>query len=224
MKNYGISNDKRKTILLIIFIASLLVGSYLYSFINILLTQICEAIPALKNFLNDWEYLGLFPTQVTVFLIFNFLTWAFNKYLWRISFFSKLLGVPDLNGIWEGGYESIREVDGKQIQTTGSMQLIITQTWDKMMCQSIFEKSESYNDIIYLDLDSSQGIVLKFTYTNKSRDTTCGLPEFSGYNELKLKDKNTLEGTYFTKRIPSTRGNLLLIRKKPDDEINETIN
>ncbi len=224
MKNYGISNDKRKAVLLFIFITSLLVGSFLYSRINILLMQICESIPALKDFLNDWEYLGLFPTQVTVFLIFNFLSWIFNKHLWRMFFFPKLLDVPNLNGTWEGGYESIREVDGQQIQTTGSMQLIITQTWDKMMCQSIFEKSESYSDIIYLDLDSAQGTVLKFTYTNKSHDTVCGLPEFSGYNELKLKDKNTLEGTYFTKRIPSTRGNLFLIRKKSDDDINETIN
>lgn len=224
MKNYGISNDKRKTILLIIFIISLLVGSYLYSLINTLLLKICEAIPALKNFLNDWEYLGLFPTQVTVFLIFNFLTWVFSKYLWRMFFFPKLLDVPDLNGTWIGGYESIREDDGQQIRTTGNMQLIITQTWDKMMCQSIFEKSESYSDIIYLDLDSSQGTMLKFTYTNKSYDTICGLPEFSGYNELRLKDKNTLVGTYFTKRIPSTRGNLLLVRRNSDDEIHETVN
>lgn len=224
MKNYGISNDKRKTVLLIIFIISLFAGSYLYSLINTLLIQVCETLPALENFLNDWEYLGLFPTQVTVFLIFNLLTWAFNKYFWKMSFFQKFLYVPDLSGTWEGTYESIREVKGKPIRTTGDMQLIITQTWNKMMCQSIFKKSESYSDIIYLDLDSSQGIMLKFTYTNKSHDTTCGLPEFSGYNELRLKDKNTLEGTYFTKRIPSTRGNLFLIRRKPDDDIHETIN
>lgn len=126
MKNYGISNDKRKAVLLFIFITSLLVGSFLYSQINILLIQICESIPALKDFLNSWEYLGLFPTQVTVFLIFNFLTWVFNKHLWRMFFFPKLLDVPDLNGTWEGGFESIREVDGQQIQTTGGMQLIIT--------------------------------------------------------------------------------------------------
>lgn len=224
MKNYGISNDERKTVLLTTFVISLIAGTYLYSLVNMLLTQICETIPTLRDFLSDWEHLGLFPTQVTVFLIFNFLAWAFNKYLWKMALFSKLLNVPDLNDTWIGAYESIREVNGQQIRTTGDMQLIVTQTWNKMMCQSSFEKSESYSDIIYLDLDSAQGTVLKFTYTNKSHDTVCGLPEFSGYNELKLKDKNTLEGTYFTKRIPSTRGNLFLIRKKSDDDINETIN
>ena len=58
--------------------------------------------------------------------------------------------------------------------------------------------------------------------TNKSHDVTCNLAEFSGYNELRLSDKNTLTGTYYTKRIPSTRGNLLLIRRSSNDVINET--
>ena len=107
-----------------------------------------------------------------------------NNYLWKMWLFQKLLKVPDLNGKWEGGYESIREVDGKPIQTTGTMVLSITQTWNKMACQSSFSKSESYSDVIYLDIDGPQGVVLKFTYTNKSHDVTCNLAEFSGYNEL----------------------------------------
>lgn len=91
-----------------------------------------------------------------------------------------------------------------------------------MTCQSNFSKSESYSDVIYLDIDGPQGVVLKFTYTNKSHDITCNLAEFSGYNELRLSGKNTLTGTYYTKRIPSTRGNLLLIRRSSTDVINET--
>lgn len=105
---------------------------------------------------------------------------------------------------------------------SGTMVLSITQTWNKMACQSSFSKSESYSDVIYLDIDGPQGVVLKFTYTNKSHDLTCNLAEFSGYNELRLSDKNTLTGTYYTKRIPSTRGNLLLIRRSSNDVINET--
>ena len=222
MKNYGLSNDKRKTVLLIIFVVSLIAGTYLYPLVNKFLAYMCEVIPSLKAFLKDWEYLGLFSTQITVFVIFNFLTWIFNNYLWKMRFFQKLLKVPDLNGKWEGGYESIREVDGKPIHTIGTMVLSITQTWNKMTCQSNFSKSESYSDVIYLDIDGPQGVVLKFTYTNKSHDITCNLAEFSGYNELRLSGKNTLTGTYYTKRIPSTRGNLLLIRRSSNDVINET--
>ena len=220
--DYGLSNDKRKTVLLIIFVVSLIAGTYLYPLVNKFLAYVCETVPSLKAFLKDWEYLGLFSTQITVFVIFNFLTWIFNNYLWKMWLFQKLLKVPDLNGKWEGGYESIREVDGKPIQTTGTMVLSITQTWNKMACQSSFSKSESYSDVIYLDIDGPQGVVLKFTYTNKSHDVTCNLAEFSGYNELRLSDKNTLTGTYYTKRIPSTRGNLLLIRRSSNDVINET--
>lgn len=221
MKNYGLSNDKRKTVLLIIFVISLFVGTYLYPRVNELLKYICTVVPKLKSFLDDWEYLGILSTQVSVFAIFNLLTWAFNNYLWKTTPFQKILNIPDLNGRWEGGYKSIREVNGKEIQTTGTMVLSITQTWNKMVCQSSFDKSESYSDIAYLDVDGPQGVVLKFTYTNKSHDVTCNLAEFSGYNELRLSDKNTLTGTYYTKRIPSTRGSLLLIRRTPNDDINE---
>lgn len=61
-----------------------------------------------------------------------------------------------------------------------------------------------------------------FKKFNKSHDIACNLAEFSGYNELRLADKNTLTGTYYTKRIPSTRGNLLLIRRSSNDVINDT--
>jgi len=223
VKNYGLSNDKRKTVLLIIFVISLVAGTYLYPKVNELLQYICTVVPQLKSFLDEWEYLGIFSTQVSVFAIFNLLTWAFNNFLWKTAPFQKILNIPDLNGEWEGGYESIREVNGRKIQTNGKMVLSITQTWNKIACQSSFEKSESYSDIVYLDVDGPQGVMLKFTYTNKSHDVTSDLVEFSGYNELRLSDKNTLTGTYYTKRTPSTRGSLLLIRKTPDDEINEVL-
>lgn len=76
MKNYGLSNDKRKTVLLIIFVVSLIAGTYLYPLVNKFLAYVCETVPSLKAFLKDWEYLGLFSTQITVFVIFNFLKYS----------------------------------------------------------------------------------------------------------------------------------------------------
>ena len=35
---------------------------------------------------------------------------------------------------------------------------------------------------------------------------------------------NTLEGTYYTKRDPMTRGKILLIRRDPKDDINQPAN
>ena len=78
MKNYGLSNDKRKTVLLIIFVVSLIAGTYLYPLVNKFLAYVCETVPSLKAFLKDWEYLGLFSTQITVFVIFNFLSFKYK--------------------------------------------------------------------------------------------------------------------------------------------------
>ena len=221
MKNYGLSNDRRKTVLLILFVISLIVGTYLYPHINNLLNFACSKIHFLKSFLNTWEHLGIFPTQVTVIAVYSFLSWWFNNHLWKCKLLKNILNVPNLNGVWEGGYTSSRVENGKTITAKGEMHLTIEQTFEKMVCRSTFSKSESFSDVIYLDVDSPQGVVLKFTYTNKSHDITCDLPEFSGYNELTLSGTDTLTGTYYTKRIPSTRGELLLIRRNPSDDINE---
>lgn len=85
MKNYGLSNDKRKTVLLIIFVVSLIAGTYLYPLVNKFLAYVCETVPSLKAFLKDWEYLGLFSTQITVFVIFNFLIVHFGVLSFKIS-------------------------------------------------------------------------------------------------------------------------------------------
>ncbi len=52
MKNYGLSNDKRKTVLLIIFVVSLIAGTYLYPLVNKFLAYVCETVPSLKAFLK----------------------------------------------------------------------------------------------------------------------------------------------------------------------------
>lgn len=223
MKNYGLSNDKRKMVLGITFFVSILLGAILFPCIDALIEKLYLACPKMKTFFDNWEYLGIFSAQITAVVIFKFLIWLFDKWLWKCKVFGYFLNVPDLNGVWEGAYESIRTEKSKEIITKGDMRLTISQTWTKMVCNCEFAKSESYSDVIYLDVDSPQGTVLKFTYKNNSHDIINSLPEFSGYNELKLCDKNTLSGTYFTKRIPSTRGTMLLVRRTPNDEINEVV-
>lgn len=223
MKNYGLSNDKRKTVLWVTFVISLLLGAVLFPVINTLLEKLFLAMPKLKSFFDNWEYLGIFSVQLTVFALFQFLTWWFDNYLWKFRLLYRFLNVPNLSGSWEGVYESTRFENSKEIIAKGLVKLTIEQTWTKMVCRCEFAKSESYSDIIYLDVDSPQGVILKFTYTNKSHDIKSNLSEFSGYNELRLSDNNTLSGTYFTKRIPSTRGTLLLFRRTDGDNIHEVL-
>lgn len=222
MTIYGLKNNIRKKVLIWTSILSLIIGNTLFIFCNKALLYICATYPAIKEFLDKWEYLGVFSVQITVVTTFGIMTWWFNNYLWKVKPCLKILGFPNLNGIWEGVLESTyKGEDGQYVKI--EMTLTIKQTFEKMSCISTFPKSESYGDIICLDTESSEGIVLKFTYINKSHDIKCDLPQYPGYNELRLFDENTLSGMYFTQRIPSTRGKILLIRRNPLADIDEDV-
>lgn len=223
MTTYGLKSNIRKKVLLWICVISLIIGSILYPLFSNVMDNICRQCPSIKEFICKWEYLGVFSTQLTVITIFGLITWIFNNYLWKTKLFLKILKIPNLNGVWEGVLESSYTDSDSRQRVKVEMVVTITQTWEKMVCRSKFPKSESSSDIICLDTESSQGIVLKFTYINQSQDLKCDLPEFSGYNELRLQDENTLSGTYFTKRVPSTRGIILLIRRNPSSNINENV-
>lgn len=222
MTIYGLKNSIRKKVLIWISIISLIIGNALFILCNKALLYIYATYPVIKEFMDKWEYLGVFSVQITVVTTFGIITWWFNNYLWKTKPFLKILGLPNLNGIWEGALESTyRSEDGQYVKT--EMTLTIKQTFEKMSCISKFPKSESFGDIICLDTESSEGIVLKFTYINKSRDIDCHLPQYPGYNELRLSDENTLSGMYFTQRIPSTHGTILLIRRNPSSDIDEDV-
>ena len=222
MTIYGLKNSIRKKVLIWISVVSLIIGNALFWLCNKALLCIYATYPIIKEFMDKWEYLGIFSAQITVVTTFGIITWIFNNYLWKTKAFLKILGLPNLNGTWEGVLESTyKGEDGQYIKT--DMTLTIKQTFEKMSCTSKFPKSESFGDIICLDTESSEGVVLKFTYINKSYDMECGMPQYPGFNELRLADSNTLSGKYFTQRIPSTHGTILLIRRNPSADIDEDV-
>lgn len=221
MNTYEIKGDIRQKVILSIAVISIIVGNLLFGLSNSIAGVTENHLPAISDFLAEWEYLGVFSTQITFITMFSFFSWLFNNYLWRISWINKHLGVPDLNGSWEGVLESSVIENGANIKV--DMKLEITQSWNRMTCTSIFPRSKSYSDIVCVDSESSKGVMLKFTYINHSEDVSSGLPQFAGYNELRLCDNNTLSGTYFTKRVPSTRGTILLVRRNAEDDINDLV-
>lgn len=223
MTNYELRTNIRERIFLILLFLSLCICYFLYPIVNALVEFIYTSFPDIKNFFEQWEYLGILTTQISVLAIFGILRWLFNNYLWKVKLLKSLLKVPDLNGIWEGVLESsYKDEDGNYVRV--DMILIIAQTWEKISCRSQFPKSVSYCDMICIDTESSEGVVLKFTYTNKSRDNGYGLIEFDGYNEFFLRDANTLDGTYYTKRTPeSSRGTMLLIRQLDSSIIHDDV-
>lgn len=222
MNTYEVKSDIRQTVTIWIAIISLILGNTLFRFSNFLAPLLAKHFSEIADFFAQWEYLGILSSQITVATIFAFISWLFNKYLWQIPCINKLLGVPNLNGIWEGVLKSSFQENG--VHKIIDMKLEIAQTWNRMTCTSIFPSSKSFSDLVCLDFESSHGIMLKFTYTNHSEDLSSELTQFAGYNELRLNDANTLSGTYYTKRTPSTRGTILLVRRAPEGDINEPLN
>ena len=215
---YGLKSNIRKTVVLWISVISLILGPLFNNILNFIYTK----LPLIKTFIDKWEYVGVFSTQLSAASLFGIISWLFNQYIWKSSLIIKFTKVPDLNGVWEGVLESSHRENGQTVKI--NMGLTIKQTWEKMTCLSIFPKSESYSDIIFLDTECPGGPVLKFTYTNKSHDLECNMPQYLGFNELRLVDKNTLSGTYFTQRPPNgTKGNILLIKRTEASEIHEVV-
>lgn len=222
MNIYELKSDIRRKVTLCIALISLFLGCFLYELSIKLYIYIVTYIPAIDTFFSKWEFLGALPSQITVVAVYSAIRSAFNKHMWKWPCINKHLNVPNLNGVWEGCLESSHIKDGAHVNL--KMDLFIEQTWEKMTCTSIFPSSKSFSDIVCIDSSSSHGTLLKFTYVNHSEDLDSGLTQFAGYNELRLNDANTLEGTYYTKREPMTRGTILLIRRDPKDIINQPAN
>lgn len=222
MNTYELKSDIRQKVTIIIAIVSLLLGYILFNLCDYLNPYLASLFPTVTAFFSQWEYLGVFSSQITVGTVFEVICWWFDKQLWRIPWINKFLGVPDLNGSWEGVLESSFNENG--VNKKVDMKLEIEQSWNRMKCTSIFPTSKSYSDLVCLDSKSSQGTMLKFTYTNHSENLASGLTQFAGYNELRLDDANKLTGTYYTKRVPSTRGTISLVRRNAKDYINDPIN
>lgn len=203
MNSYGLKSDVRKQAILIIFVLSVLFMCFVGNKINYYLLN-C-------NILNDFFAKIPFFIDITYLLTapiaFKFFYYLFNKYLWKCKIIECFFKVPNLNGRWEGML--ISSYHGNECKI--SMILDIEQTWDSMICYSIFKESRSSSDIICLESVGSGKFVLKFTYKNSSHSIDCTIQEFSGYNELTLdQEKDTLEGIYYTRRF--THGSIKLKR------------
>lgn len=221
MNTYEVKSNIRQRVTLAIAVLSLILGNSLFGLSNSLASIVESYFPKVTSSFSQWDYLGIFSSQITVAMVFSFIKWLFEKHLWRTPLINKFLGVPDLNGSWEGVLESSYKENDVNVKV--DMKLEIEQSWSRIKCTSIFPTSKSYSDLVCLDYEGPKGTMLKFTYTNHSENINLGLPQFAGYNELRLNDANTLAGTYYTQREPSTKGTIILIRRDAKDDINEPI-
>lgn len=97
MNSYGLKSDIRKKVVIGIFIFSIVVIWLIGEWIN----NISADIKILNDLLNKINHFGL-GGSISAYSLFGVFYWLFNNYLWKWKLFNLFLGVPDLNGTWEG--------------------------------------------------------------------------------------------------------------------------
>ncbi|MCI8487679.1 MAG: hypothetical protein HFE36_03100 [Clostridia bacterium] len=191
MKNYVISSDIREKVYNYIFIISIILSSG----IAVLFNWLVKDIVATNIFV---VYLNVFvlPTMGGI----NYLIkWLFNRYLWKIKFFQKVLGVPNLVGKYV--------IEGKNnngIEYSGTLH--INQTFSKISVKGIFANSQSNNIETYLSFDNDE-IVLHYHYINEPKQKTGTMGIHYGFAEIILtKDLQDGNGKYFNDEFRETSG------------------
>lgn len=97
MNSYGLKSDIRKKVVIGIFIFSIVVIWLIGEWIN----NISADIKILNDLSNKINYFGL-GVSISAYSLFGVFYWLFNNYFWKWKLFNLFLGVPDLNGTWEG--------------------------------------------------------------------------------------------------------------------------
>ena len=216
MHRYSIDTKNRETVLYVLVIVSIALSFGLKALLSDMFIQLANMIDKadwLAGFADIIQSTELVPNIIGVPIVYWVLSSVFNKWLWRFKLLNILLGVPNLNGIWQGSLHSSHD------DMDYDMELEIKQTWTKIQCKSNFESSQSFSNVAALYSDGIEGDVLYFGFHNQSNDVKNGIPQYDGYNILIL-DGEKLSGRYFNNRAGLTKakkgGNLgtIELRKK----------
>lgn len=203
MHRYSIDKKGRETILYILVIVSVALSFMLKTLLSDICIQLANTIKKatwLADFADIIQSTELIPNVIGVPVVYWALSSVFNKYLWKIKPLNKILGVPDMNGIWQGSLHSSHD------DMDYEMELDVKQTWTTIQCTSKFKSSQSFSNVAALYSKGIEGNVLYFAFHNQSNDVGTGTQQYDGYNILIL-DGEKLLGRYFNNRASLKKAN-----------------
>ncbi len=102
--------------------------------------------------------------------VYEFIKYIVNKYLWKTKLFSKLLKVPNLNGIWNGVIETNYNGNDEKID----VKMTIKQDFDKILIIYDTEKSISYSTIAEINIENEYCTEIFYQYINEPKYKYCG--------------------------------------------------
>lgn len=150
---------------------------------------------------------------ITPAIVYFILHYLFNKYAWKIPYFS----IPDINGVWAVVGETLNEDGGTRYNWNAEID--IEQTWEKICItlKTAQSSSESYTATLGKKPGTKSGWILHYSYTNNPNpDQYLELNSHKGYCELIL-DKNLKSGeaAYFNSNGRRTFGKMTVNKEKP---------
>lgn len=144
--------------------------------------------------------------------ILRILETLFDRWLWRIGIWRRLrvVKVPDLNGCWDAEGETSFE---KGRSYTAKFR--IQQTWAYISIVMETDHSISHSLSASLLINQPEGVTLIYEYRNEPKHgATQTMHSHRGTCVLRLKDKDILEGEYYSGRDRQNYGGLTLRRRR----------
>ncbi len=202
MHDYSIDNHPKEKILFFLSFAAIISAPVL----NTVIQDIVGFIDATSG----WKSATV--TAIPVVVVFSFIYWVFNKYLWRISKLRRILLVPDLNGEWSvEGMTTLK--NGKNADFKWKGKITVTQSWSKLLIYLQTDQSASSSVSASIHHEDGIGYRLLYQYENAPGADQLELAKHSGSTELLFNlDCQSAEGHYYTDQHRSTVG-VIKLRK-----------
>ena len=189
MHRYSIDNDSYIKILVGLTVVSALFNAM----INIVI------IPAIVK--ND-VLIQLVTLALSYFITFELIFVIFDKWLWMCWIFNKLTKCPNISGKWDG------TIDNHEFPVVNAS-VEIKQTWTKIIINLVTENAKSKTKALTFYAEDSDNPEIYYVYESKSK--TKNLSHHDGTGVLTLvKDKNRLEGYYYTDKFRKKHGDICL--------------
>ncbi len=215
MIEYSINTKTRGTITTVILIVSIFIGLLIQIFFNNIVPENYK-----DNLLLLFLELFIIPS---VLGIAGFIKIIISKWLWRIQWVNKIIGIPNLNGEWDAVGESDHNGGTKFYG-----KICIIQTMTKIKIIGDFNQSKSFNTLTYIKIDDDGSFELSYHYENipkpnmkETMNKHCGYMYFTG------QKNDDLNGEYFNDRFRGTRG-VMTLRKiattncsEPKEKVNK---
>jgi hypothetical protein len=201
MHPYGIDSNERRNVLIVLVLASILLGEASGRF--------AAGQGWILTAPLDWIF---DPASGAAW--FAVLFYLFENYLWRWNLLHRVgfVQIPNLNGRWAGTLRSSYDA----FATTHQIAVTIKQSWTVLVVELTTAQSSSRSDTGSVYIKSAAEPILVYTYLNDPNpDQPESLQMHSGTTTLQLRDSSNgkqLVGRYYSGRGRGNHGELMITR------------